>query len=39
MNGTWKSYQYWGGIAEGTVEIVMSELVPYEIRARVLKER
>ncbi len=39
MNGTWKSYQYWGGTAEGTVEIVMSELVPAEIRARVLKER
>jgi basic membrane protein A len=32
MNGTWKSEQYWGGMADGVVDIVVSDLVPESVK-------
>lgn len=37
LDGTWKSEQFWGGIAEGTVDLVISDLVPEDVKADVLK--
>ena len=35
-NGTWSSYQYWGGLAEGVVGLApYGEMVPQEVRDMV----
>ena len=39
MDGTWKSEQYWGGLAEGVVALAdMSPLVPADVKALVETE-
>lgn len=39
MEGKWTSYQYWGGIEDGVVDIVMSNLVPADLQKLVNEER
>ena len=33
MDGTWKSQDYWGGLAEGTIELPISDLVPADVKS------
>ncbi|MCP6133519.1 BMP family ABC transporter substrate-binding protein, partial [Klebsiella pneumoniae] len=33
IDGTWKSQDYWGGLAEGTIELPISDLVPAEVKS------
>ncbi|AVD90547.1 BMP family ABC transporter substrate-binding protein [Pseudomonas sp. SWI44] len=33
MDGDWKPEDYWGGLAEGTIELPISDLVPADVRA------
>jgi basic membrane protein A len=33
MDGTWKPQDYWGGLAEGTVQLPISDLVPAEVKS------
>ncbi|AKI97428.1 BMP family ABC transporter substrate-binding protein [Kosmotoga pacifica] len=35
MSGTWKSEQYWGGMADGIVDIDISDLVPDTVKKLV----
>jgi len=40
LNGTWESHQYWGGMAEGVVELAdLSPLVPENVTANVQAEK
>ncbi|MBA1245522.1 BMP family ABC transporter substrate-binding protein [Pseudomonas japonica] len=33
IDGTWKSQDFWGGLADGTVELPISDVVPAEVKA------
>ncbi|MBM7062875.1 BMP family ABC transporter substrate-binding protein [Pseudomonas sp. UL073] len=33
MDGTWKSQDYWGGLAEGTIKLPISDLVPADVKS------
>ncbi|MBP8659911.1 MAG: BMP family ABC transporter substrate-binding protein [Mesotoga sp.] len=39
MEGTWTNAQYWGGIKDGTVDIVLSDLVPSGVAKLVMSMR
>ncbi|UVE18390.1 BMP family ABC transporter substrate-binding protein [Pseudomonas sp. LS44] len=32
MSGTWKPQDYWGGLAEGTIKLPISDLVPADVK-------
>jgi len=37
MAGTWKSQDYWGGLAEDTIQLPISDLVPADVKAEAEK--
>jgi simple sugar transport system substrate-binding protein len=37
LDGTWKSQDYWGGLADGTVELPISNVVPADVKTEAEK--